>query len=278
MKNNILLLWCVLLLLSPCALAGGMSTIKVPPYPKILVDGDSPITRLKKSYDQGNMLEFYQQADAILDQMAQEKNPEITEQSIQTELWLFYLITSAPFLDVQSDAVMDWMMDYSDLDYEVKERVIMRVSPKHLLGQEFEEQFGEKASICRDLFVSYLANLVKQFKQNIDPAMPEKQNVLKARAIEDPAIMGDDKSRTLFFNRMNTILGRNRQAQHTVKELEQSLIPILVWFYPSKAVEVKKYLRLAGYKDEEMPDILDRTIGRVPEAAYLYKGFPKRRH
>ena len=48
--------------------------------------------------------------------------------------------------------------------------------------------------------------------------------------------------------------------------------------FPTKAQEVKKYLRLAGYRDKDIPALLDRTVGRVPEAAYLYKGLPKQKN
>lgn len=62
-----------------------------------------------------------------------------------------------------------------------------------------------------------------------------------------------------------------------INNMEEDFVGMLVQFYPTKAVQVKRYLKLAGYGDDEIPDLLDRTIGLVPQASYLYKGFPKRR-
>lgn len=62
-----------------------------------------------------------------------------------------------------------------------------------------------------------------------------------------------------------------------LRSQESGFIKELMTCFPTKAQEVKKYLRLAGYEDKEIPTLLDRTVGRVPKADYLYRSLPKGR-
>lgn len=65
--------------------------------------------------------------------------------------------------------------------------------------------------------------------------------------------------------------------KNNVISLEETFLNILIKFFPNEASKVKMYLQKAGYENNESQDLLNRTIGRVPRAAYLYNGFSKRR-
>lgn len=250
----------------------------VPRYRDILVDQNNPIVHLKKLYDQNRFREFYEKADALLIKMSQQGDKITTSDSIKNELWMFYLISSAPFLDLESDDNIKWMSNHLDLDYEVKQKVVWRISPKDFIDNSvIKDKNGLDVSLNRELFLSYFANLLKQFREEIDLNLSTKIELLGGKAIKNDNLMKDDRARTMFMNRLTIKEGRNFSAQRAVKKLEKDLVKLLIWAYPTKALEVKKYIRLAGYADEEIPYLLDRTIGRVPEANYLYKGFPKRR-
>lgn len=85
------------------------------------------------------------------------------------------------------------------------------------------------------------------------------------------------KDRIKLAKRMNCINirgGRQRSRNAIVHNMEEDLVDLLIQFYPANAIQVKKYLRLAGYSDKELPDLLNRTVGQV----YLYNGLPKRRN
>lgn len=250
----------------------------VPRYRDILVDQNNPIVHLKKLYDQNRFREFYEKADALLIKMSQQGDKITTSDSIKNELWMFYLISSAPFLDLELDNNIKWMSNHLDLDYEVKQKVVWRISPKDFIDNSgIKDKNGLDVSLNRELFLSYFANLLKQFREEIDLNLSTKIELLGKKAIKNDNLMNDDRARTMFMNRLTIREGRNFSAQRAVKKLEKDLMKILIWAYPTKALEVKKYIRLAGYSDEEIPYLLDRTVGRVREANYLYKGFPKRR-
>ncbi len=253
-------------------------TLLVPRYRDILVDQNNPIVHLKKLYDQNRFREFYEEANELLIKMSQQKDKITTPDSIKNELWMFYLISSAPFLDLESDDNIKWMSNHLDLDYEVKQKIVWRISPKDFLENSgIKDKNGIDISLNRELFLSYFSNLLKQFRKEVDPNFNEKIKIFEKEVIKNDDLMKDDRARTMVMNRISIKEDRNFSAQRAVKKLEKDLMKILIWAYPTKALEVKKYIRLAGYSDKEIPYLLDRTVGRVREANYLYKGFAKRR-
>ena len=46
---------------------------------------------------------------------------------------------------------------------------------------------------------------------------------------------------------------------------------MLLRSFPGNAAKIKKYLKQAGYLNKEIPPLLDRTAGRTPKTAFLYK-------
>ncbi len=65
---------------------------------------------------------------------------------------------------------------------------------------------------------------------------------------------------------------------HLEKRLEPAFVEMLVRFYPGQAGEVVKYLKKAGYADQEIGDLIDRTVGRDGKTEFLYKGGRGRQH
>lgn len=52
-------------------------------------------------------------------------------------------------------------------------------------------------------------------------------------------------------------------------------VEMLVTLFPNQNAAVKKYLRMAGYEDRELPELITQTVGRTPATEFLYKGMPK---
>ena len=92
-----------------------------------------------------------------------------------------------------------------------------------------------------------------------------------------PQLIGDREAAGEFANRLATNEARNNKLKNIIPRRERIFVRELMQCFPTKAVEVKKYLRMAGYGDKDIPALLDRTVGRIPEARYLYKGLPKRK-
>lgn len=65
--------------------------------------------------------------------------------------------------------------------------------------------------------------------------------------------------------------GRNSKIKSFLKDKGGSLLRILLDNYPGKATEVFKYLKLAGYEEGEMMELVDREEGKTEETEFLYQ-------
>lgn len=45
-------------------------------------------------------------------------------------MWLFYLVAAVPFIDDTVEGNGEWLCENSDLDYEVKEKMILSFFPE----------------------------------------------------------------------------------------------------------------------------------------------------
>ena len=70
--------------------------------------------------------------------------------------------------------------------------------------------------------------------------------------------------------------GRNMEIKNTVERMEEDFVPTLVRLFPGKKGEVIKYIRMAGYQEGEINDLVDRTVGRDSSTEFLYKGRSKK--
>jgi len=65
--------------------------------------------------------------------------------------------------------------------------------------------------------------------------------------------------------------GRNSKIKSFLKDGGGGLLRILLDNYPGKATEVFKYLKLAGYEEGEMMELVDREEGKTEETEFLYQ-------
>ena len=65
---------------------------------------------------------------------------------------------------------------------------------------------------------------------------------------------------------------RNNAAKMRTDSLEKTFLNLLVEYFPGNAALVRKYIKLAGYSDKEIPNLIDRTVGRESKTEFLYKG------
>ena len=79
-----------------------------------------------------------------------------------------------------------------------------------------------------------------------------------------------DKCRNLA-NILSIMEDRNSKIKSFLKDGGGGLLRILLDNYPGKATEVFKYLKLAGYEEEEMMELVDREEGKTDETEFLYQ-------
>lgn len=199
------------------------------------------------------------------------RKKDVTPQELTDGLFLYYMIAKAPFLDLNDYNNVEWVSEYSDLDHTVKE--FMSNSIPFIALTDKNSKLPNKEEALR-FYLSATALVIKQFHSQVDYAF--KATEICADMLIDYASDMSGEQETRLFNTTSARGARSNSAQYIIKSKKRGFIRELMTCFPTKAREVRKYLNLAGYEDKEIPALLDRTVGRVPEADYLYKGLPKR--
>ena len=71
---------------------------------------------------------------------------------------------------------------------------------------------------------------------------------------------------------------RNEVFGDEVKHLEKALIKLLVSEFPGQYGKVENFILEAGYSKEDIPGLIDRTVGRDEKTDFLYKGKHRQKH
>lgn len=98
-----------------------------------------------------------------------------------------------------------------------------------------------------------------------DQKMDEKRKAYK-KAIREKEDQERNLSNLLILKDL-----RNSSIGSFLKRRKKALVEILVDNYPGNAVEVFKYLKLAGYEEEKMMKVVDQSLGREKKTEFLYK-------
>ena len=117
------------------------------------------LSNAEKSALQGDIFKFYEQANKIL--------PDI-KNDLQKGMWLFYLVAAVPFIDDTVEGNGEWLCENSDLDYEVKEKMILSFFPKEIRKSN-GTKLHDEALVMRELFLLYSSIILNQFRQELNP-------------------------------------------------------------------------------------------------------------
>ena len=253
--------------------------VEKPPCTAVLNNPQSPASTLQVLLEQGKLEKFYQKARQMLkenDRMEGKKDPE----QLQNELWILRDVAAAPlfWIDEDPDTFISWKCGKT-MDYRVKTTVVRYIATLDM------EELSSDLSIPREklctLFAGYAANILKTVRNSYDPELDIKQ---KRWEIEE-----SDKIRKLFHEgkidrdrgnlrfrfldqKINTRGMRNTSAKANMESQEETFLKLMVKFFPGNTAKVKKYIKLAGYQDRDIPALIDRTVGRTPRTEFLYKG------
>lgn len=114
------------------------------------------------------------------------------------------------------------------------------------------------------------------FEQRMRRQKTEEERIRDSEFGEkDAAFM--QEAREKWNKRMNLDVslsmmdGRNSKIKSFLKDGGGGLLRILLDNYPGKATEVFKYLKLAGYEEGEMMELVDREEGKTEETEFLYQ-------
>ena len=122
----------------------------------------------------------------------------------------------------------------------------------------------------------YFSSIIKTLRDGYVHGFNEKVDKL----IEQAFVTFKDDFHQVQNNQSNISIqqSRNNLIEFFIPTLEEEFVEMLVKYYPSHANEVIKYIKLAGYQDDEISKLIDRTVGRTSKTEYLYKGRIGREH
>lgn len=210
-----------------------------------------------------------------------------TRDNVDTELrdkiWLSYLVASAPFFSYQTWKEIEPDVFVADdmVDIHLKSELCLLLE-KYIRLVHGTKRIKEplKTQILTCLMLPYYARILKQFKNAHEP------NPAQADRKENPALSVAYKDEELRHLPIKEILKlvhegvshhsfiktRNEVYKDEVKDMEKYFMEILVRVFPGKYSKVEEFLLQAGYSKQEIPDLIDRTVGRDNTTDFLYKG------
>lgn len=224
-----------------------------------------------------------------------------TQDNIDTELkekiWNYYLVASAPLFTYKTYREIE-----PDVDMDDERADIHRKSGACLLMEKYIRLVRDtpkikepvKKQIIRRLFLPYYARILKQYKNaqepnpyqrdaegNPVPPLSDKEKEFRKRELERIKRLPVQEVLKLVregSRHRSFIETRNEVFKDQVKELERSFMKLLVSAFPGNYGKVQELVLEAGYSKEDIPSLIDRTVGRDNKTDFLYKGKHRQEH
>lgn len=260
------------------------------PTPSCLESFKSPpaeLSRLREKLKQGQLREFYAGADAVLGQCASVDNKRITGEELALQLWAFYYIASAPLYPADYDKATPESI-FDDKDHDVKHDMLSFLYVMSRDAAPMERRLHLRGKTLSDLLATYAACTYAQFRSHYDPDLKKKHEALKKlfiplnwKYVEEELkkreiVCNANPQYYVFLNKLVVNNNRNRSLKNYLSVSRMKyFVEMLVNLFPGRNGEVKSYLRMAGYADKEIPDLINRTVGRTPATEFLYQGMPE---
>lgn len=246
-----------------------------PPYPRILKSPKNIAFQLNTLLEEGKLDEFYQSASRELAKIDDEGEQDQDMERIQSRLWVFYYVAAAPFFQMEEkpDEMISWSHSRL-LDY------LTKISAVRYMAYFRNDAINGDTVIPTTLRAEYCALIIKDMRLSYDPESEKKQQKKGEEFMADSRNLMNKKKldflqlqrrERLFQYKLSTASKRNDMVKNNIQLLEEDFIAMLLRSFPGNAAKIKKYLKQAGYLNKEIPPLLDRTAGRTPKTAFLYK-------
>ena len=282
MKYLITLITCFVLAtgLSPSAPIALQRGLQAPPYSELLKDPQTTAFKLKALLDAGKLEEFYQKADEAVKNINEENGKTLDKEQLHDRLWLFYYIAAAPFfaMDDNPDEVFPWFKSRFQ-DYLTKSRATSYIARPEIDSSSKQNQ------LFISLSANYCVQIIKDLRCSYNPDLEKQQPIKEERFLEQCRTLLADKKLTfeqfekrvkLFQYRASTMERRNDMIKNDMLFMEKDFTTMLTRYFSGNVTKIKQYIKQAGYTDKEIPDLLNRTVGRNAKTEFLYKGTGKR--
>ncbi len=217
----------------------------------------------------------------------------VTLDNIDTELkekiWNYYLVASAPIFTFKTSQEIEpdvYMNDMEDINRKSEvclliQKYISMVQDTHKIKEPAKKQ------IIRRLLLPYSARILKQFKNahEHNPYRVTETKESKETNKEDIVYITSRKQIDELMDRINEIAdgesyirSRNIVVEDEIKYNEKVFMKLLVTEFPGQYGKVENFILEAGYSKEDIPGLIDRTVGRNKKTDFLYKGKHRQEH
>lgn len=215
--------------------------------------------------------------------------------------WLRYYVIGAPFFSVTLNPDVPFSSKNND-DYWTKYEFVpvdFSLIMRSALPEKEKVALREWSLLCLYKFLKDTRAIFKELPHKHE--IVELERTARERVKSLPLPKKAIEAQNLFMAGLDTLLGSfaegapsplDQRLQNYVRQVEalksrhillccknelfeDSLLRGAIEVYPTKANTIKKLFHDAGYEDADILTILNRTLGRTPKTAFLYKALPQ---
>lgn len=249
--------------------------VSIPMYPQDLLEekvGNS-LLLLREMLANNELEKFYEKANAYL--QASSATVELTKDVLAKRLWILYYVSLAPMYPLS--------LDSGGGRYNNDDDISVKYSACSFLDSIFIGKIADDLDIQADqmalLYAEYYSRILKTLRESYDPLLEQKEknrwDLLNKGQLNIK--FKNWENGVDYLNHLGRIRTRNEIIKFKIDSLEEDFVPMLVRYFPNKAKDIRKYLKMAGYENREANTLIDRSIGRNSKTEFLYQGRPRKK-
>lgn len=273
------------------------SSLVKPDYPDVLKNSQAPASKLKKLLNDGQSGKFFKEAAVELERIREiaAENEFPSEETRKNTPWIFYFIANTPLVVIDSAEQARCAITNHDVDLYLKEEALEMLAistyrdlfPDGKASRELMASYGaaimrsflngtkSKSYSDKPIFVSdeEVKAMLKRDIKIMENTFSEIAQIQKkgTGAETDKKIndVSEDMNKRINDNgqqfqdhtvMVNTQTSRNLLLKNIIERSEKNFMILLTDLFPGKKTEIRKYIKIAGYSDQEIRKFIERTL------------------
>lgn len=268
-----------------------------PDSPDVLKNIQAPASKLKNLLDDGQSGKFFKEAAMELERIRElaAENEFPSEEIRKNTPWIFYFIANTPLVVIDSAEQARCAINSRDADLYLKEEALEMLTistyrdlfPNGKASRELMASYGAAIMRCflngtksksysdKPIFVSdeEVRAMLKRDLKIMENTFSEIAQIQKkgtgpetGKKIND---VSEDMNKRIHDNGqqfqdhtvvVNTQTSRNLLLKNIIERSEKNFMSLLTDLFPEKKSEIRKYIKMAGYSDQEVRKFIDRTL------------------
>ncbi len=195
-------------------------------------------------------------------------------------VWYYYLVVRAPIYNLKLyQETEPGSFRNADRNADLKAKLVastVLVGSIVTLHESNKVKESLKRQILTRTILSYYVCIINQFKNAHemnpwDEAETKKKRKILRIGIDIRVEQVQEMVRQGCFEK-GFITSRNDYVKTMIHCMEPQFMETLVYLFPGRYNDVKEYILKAGYTEDEIPGLIDRTVGRDASTDFLYRG------